>query len=65
MVKGGNEGMGKAKVNRPFLQRAKLYEKLQIDIAGLGYFSPGHGLKGKLNPLTGDEDLEDMYGEQA
>ena len=31
--------------------------------AELGYISPGHGLKGKLNPLTGDEDLEDMYGE--
>ena len=43
--------------------RAKLCEKLKIDIAEFGYISPGHGLKGKLNPLTGDEDLEDMYGE--
>ena len=43
--------------------RAKLCEELKIDVAELGYISPGHGLKGKLNPLTGDEDLEDMYGE--
>ena len=43
--------------------RAKLCEELKIDIAELGYISPGHGLKGKLNPLTGDEDLEDMYEE--
>ena len=43
--------------------RAKLCEELKIDIEELGYISPGHGLKGKLNPLTGDEDLEDMYGE--
>ena len=28
----------------------------------MGYISPGHRLKGKLNPLTGD-DFEDMYGE--
>ena len=35
----------------------------QIDIAEMGYISPGHGLKGKLNPLTGDDDLEDMYAE--
>ena len=43
--------------------KAKLCDELKIDIAELGYISPGHGLKGKLNPLTGDEDLEDMYGE--
>ena len=43
--------------------KAKLCDELKIDIAELGYISPGHGLKGKLNPPTGDEDLEDMYGE--
>ena len=34
-----------------------------MDIAEMGYLSPGHGLKGKLNPLSDDEDLQDMYAE--
>ena len=41
----------------------ELKAELKIDIAEMGYISPGHGLKGKLNPLTGDDNLEDMYGE--
>ena len=40
--------------------KAKLNEELKIDIAEMGYISPGHGLKGKLNPLMCDEDLEEM-----
>lgn len=43
--------------------KAKLCEELKIDIEEMGYISPGHGLKGKLNPLTSNEDLEDMYAE--
>ena len=43
--------------------KAKICEKLTIDIEEMGYISPGHGMKGKLNPLTCDEDLEDMYAE--
>ncbi len=43
--------------------KLKLCEELEIDIQELGYISPGHGLKGKLNPLTCDEDLKDMYVE--
>ena len=43
--------------------KAKLCEELTIEMAELGYISSGHGLKGKLNPITGAEDLEDMYGE--
>ena len=41
---------------------SQMSQHMKIDIAELGYISPGHGLKGKLNPPTGD-DLEDMYGE--
>ena len=43
--------------------KTKLCEELKIDIVEMGYISPGHGLKGKLNPLTSNEDLEDMYAE--
>jgi len=42
--------------------KEKLCEELNLDIEEMGYISPGHGLKGKLNPLTSDEDLDDMYG---
>ena len=43
--------------------KTKLCDELKIDIEEMGYISPAHGLKGKLNPLTCDEDLEDMYAE--
>lgn len=43
--------------------KLKLCECLDIGIEELGYISTGHGLKGKLNPLSCDEDLTDMYAE--
>ena len=42
--------------------KEKLGEELNLDIEEMGYISPGHGLKGKLNPLT-SEDLDDIYAE--
>jgi len=43
--------------------KEKLCEELNLDIEEMGYISPGHKLKGKLNPLTSGEDLDDMYAE--
>ena len=43
--------------------RAKISEELKMDIAEMGYLSPGHGLKGKLNPLSDDEHFQHMYAE--
>ena len=45
--------------------RARVSRNLKEEIGklrgALGYFEPGHGSKGKLRQLYGDEDLADMY----
>lgn len=41
--------------------KEELLKCLQVNPEDIGYVSPGHGLKGKQNPLNGNEDLSGMY----
>ena len=42
-----------------------LSENLDIEIADVGYISPGHGMKGKKNAILSEDDTRDMYAEYS
>lgn len=41
----------------------ELAASLESEVTVAGYISPGHGMKGKQNPLEVDDDLVEMYAE--